>query len=230
MKGFLALCLTLFLPWLVSVADAQDRCPVSVGIKSGVALSTTSVDEYDMMVGFDGGAVVDYNFSRNLFVRTGLDFVMKGAKLDLYTGRMVGTVAEYSNKYSRVHTNYLQLPLMVGYRTPVSAGVFVYASAGFYGSYGVFGSGKYRYTTNVLPDRDENVDYDSFDDLRLKKFDWGIIGSIGVEYGRYSINVGYEYGFLNLNKTNGLTVPANFTNGDSWHTMNATCTLGYRLR
>lgn len=214
---------------LNSVAEAQVPRPITLGAKAGVALSTTSVDEYDMTVGFDVGAVVDFNFSRNLFVRTGLDFVMKGAKLDLYTGKMVGTVAEYNNKYTRVHLNYLQLPLMVGYRTPVSPGVFVYASGGVYGSYGIWASGKYRYSTNLIEEKNENIDYDSFDDLQLKKFDFGLVGAIGVEYDRYSVNIGYEYGLLNLNKTTNATQPSNFTNGDSWHNMNATCTLGYRF-
>lgn len=212
-----------------STVKAQMPKPITLGVKAGVALSTTSVDEYDITGGLATGVVVDFNFSRNLFIRSGLDFMMKGGKLELETAREVGTVIETTSKYSRVHLNYLQLPVMIGYRTPVSPGVNLYAAGGLYAAYGIYASGKYQYTSNILNQTEVNDKYDNFKDLKLKKFDFGVVGSIGVEYGPYSVNVGYEYGFINANKTDYLTQPANFTNGDSWHNMNATCTLGYRF-
>lgn len=209
--------------------NGQTLKPISVGVKAGVTLATSSIDQYEMAFGLASGIIVDYNFSKNLFVRSGLDFMMKGGKLDTYneqTGTANSSVL-WNDRYSRIHLNYLQIPLMIGYRTSVTDQVNLFATGGVYGAYGVFGSGKYRLTTNIPGGKNESTSYDSFSDLELKKFDFGLVGSFGVEYGPSFISIGYEYGLINANKTRFGSSSTGFTNGDSWHNMNATCTLGY---
>ena len=212
---------------LVIESNGQTLKPISLGVKAGITLATSSIDQYEMGFGLASGIIVDYNISRNLFVRSGLDFMMKGGKLDVYNEQSSGANnIVWNNRYSRIHLNYLQIPVMIGYRTAVADQVNLFATGGLYAAYGVFGSGKYRYTTNMPGKENEDSKYDSFSDLRLKKFDFGLVGSFGVEYGSSFISVGYEYGLINANKTH-FDNSTGYTNGDSWHNMNATCTLGF---
>lgn len=213
-------------------SNAQVTQPLSLGVKAGGALSTSSVDDYTMRGGLAVGIVVDYNFTKNLFLRSGFDFMMKGGKYDQHFDILTNGVAENGRKTVSVHLNYIQLPVMIGYRSDIGNGVSIYGSGGLYGALAVYGKGRYNYYTNL--NTKESQEYDSLEDLNFKKFDFGLVAAIGVEYQRYSVNIGYEYGLINLNSTkdsyNYLTNRAYpITNGASWHNMNATCTFGYKF-
>lgn len=229
MKKLIISSLALMSLFIGSGIQAQK--PISIGVKAGVTLATSSVDDYEMSVGLASGIVVDYNLSSNLFVRSGLDFMMKGGKIDIYNEQNATGSKDilWNNKYNKTHLNYLQIPLMIGYRTAMTNQVNLFVTGGLYGAYGISGSGKYRFTTNVPGEKNESIDYDNFDDLKIKKFEFGLVGSFGVEYESYFISVGYEYGLTNSNKTHFGSNQTPYTNGDSWHNMNATCTLGYKF-
>ncbi|MDU1903490.1 MAG: porin family protein [Dysgonomonas sp.] len=211
--------------------DVSAQIPFTWGVKSGVSLSNTSTDEYDMKVGFTGGVFVDYNFSRSVFLRSGLDFTMKGAKLDAYGEELSSSVPVTYNYVEKIRMNYLQIPLMIGYKYRVADGTNIYIAAGTYFAYGIYGKGKYSISSvnnSGAPVIRTESKHDGFDDMELKKFDFGLSGNIGVIYDRYSINVGYEHGLVNLQK--------DITNRDlmafrqdRWRNLAATCTVGYRF-
>lgn len=228
--------------WMLAVSGISAQIPFVFGVKSGVSLSNTTTDDYDMKVGFTAGLMVDYNFTRNVFVRSGLDFTMKGARLDVYKdGIASGTPVGY-NYIEKVRTNYLQIPLMIGYKHRIADDTEVYAAGGVYAAYGVYGKGRYKAepannSNEVLYSEDSK--YDSFDDMYLKKFDFGLSGSIGVIYDNYFINIGYEYGLANLQKDLPNLLISEYNpdqNRDlwvyresKWRNLTATCTLGYRF-
>jgi hypothetical protein len=227
---------TTFLSCLLLAAPSvKAQKPFSYGIKAGVNLSNTSAKDYDMQVGFVGGIVVDYNFNRNVFLRSGLDFSMKGAKYDFYNevpspSGNGSTVYQSKNKY---RLNYLELPVLIGYRTDIADQTKAYINVGPYFAYGVYGKGKSETDSYPLGGSQVNpmhsdIKYDSFGQIGLKKFDFGISGSIGVEYSKYFINLNYEYGFINAYKgsdymtDNNIKIP-------SWHNMSGSATIGYKF-
>lgn len=207
-----------------TIAHAQGYSPLSFGVKAGLSLPTTNQDGYEMKTGFSGGVVVDYELSKNFFLRSGIDFVMKGAKLDkdIYMMNWVSATQPLYQKKDDIRLNYLQIPIAFGYKNEIGNGFTAYINAGSYFGFGVYGKGKtsYKYIAGDKTIDDTSLKHDSFDDLNLKKFDFGVMGSIGVEYRKYFINVGYEYGLTNLAKQN---------RGESWHNMVGTCTLGYKF-
>ena len=228
MKTFISSLLVGCALFVSTGSKAQVKSPLSFGVKAGISLSTTNEDDYEMKPGFVGGIVVDYELSRNLFLRSGIDFVMKGAKLDKERVSNTNSVIGVSPRYQfedRVRLNYLQMPVTFGYKYQVGNGFTAYLNAGPYVGFGVYGRGRSSVRL-VSGDRpagglvDGCIESDSFDDLALKKFDFGITGSIGAEYKQYFVNVGYEYGLTNLAKDDRNT---------SWHNMIATCALGYKF-
>lgn len=60
-----------------------------------------------------------------------------------------------------------------------------------------------------------------FRDAGFHKFDFGVIGGVGIEYNQYLLNINYEAGLLNL--MSGLY------DGDnpSWKNQNITISVGY---
>lgn len=239
-NGFIILFASLF----IFSGKIQAQVPFTFGVKAGVSLSTSSIDDYDMLVGLSSGVVMDYNFSKNIFIRTGLDFTMKGAKYDSFTETMGNDGLVRYIYDQRAVLNYLQIPIMLGYRHRVAHDTHIYISGGTYFAHGVYGKGEYTLKTIKVEGNNQTGDivkekFDDFDDMYLKNFDWGVVGAIGAEYGKYSINIGYEYGFTNLGKTvpvvsNYASLPRSTTTfiskeKQSWHNMNATCTLGYRF-
>jgi hypothetical protein len=156
---------------------------------------------------------------------------MKGARLDVYWEDLNSSVPVTYNYMEKVKTNYLQIPLMIGYKYRVSDGTNIYVAAGTYFAYAIYGKGKYSISSvnnsgTAVTHAESN--HDSFDDMELKKFDFGLSGNIGVVYDRYSINVGYEHGLLNLQKDISNRDLMAFRQ-DTWRNLAAICTLGYRF-
>jgi len=228
-----------FIVLFVLFNTSQAQVPFTFGVKAGIALSNTNIEDYDMLVGASAGIIMDYNITKNIYIRSGLDFVMKGAKYNSFSEVKQGgwPVKYFYNQKARL--NYIQMPLMLGYRYKVASGTHVFISGGAYFAYGIYGKGKYTLRSiSIENGKDtehiESEKFKDFDDMYLKDFDLGVVGAIGAEYGNYSINVGYEYGLVNLGKNRSSTVPYSgltFISNEkqSWHNMNATCTLGYRF-
>jgi len=112
----------------------------------------------------------------------------------------------------KYNTQYITIPLMGGYRLSVSEKVRMNLSLGPYFGYGIGGKSKVSQMIAVrsaltIPGNGMNelddfsvtagqgYDVKSFD--ILKRFDMGLRGNVGIEYYRFLLNVGYEYGFIN---------------------------------
>ncbi|MDH6307723.1 hypothetical protein M2451_000172 [Dysgonomonas sp. PFB1-18] len=134
----------------------------------------------------------------------------------------------------KYNTQYITIPLMGGYRLSVSEKIRMNLSLGPYFGYGIGGKSK---TSQVIAARSSftipgngmnesndftiavgrGYDVKSFD--ILKRFDMGLRGNVGIEYHRFLLNVGYEYGFINQIKEG---------DGSSYN-MNLFVGLGFRV-
>lgn len=218
----------------IAQLSMKAQSKLSLGVKVGANLSSAGGDYSDIKsrLGYHVGLIADYNFSNSLFLRTGLDFTTKGAKFDkewLGTLDLIESVDPVLNTYSgykkdKYRLNYLQLPISLGYRFPLSKSVNLTANAGVYFAYGVYAREK---VDNGYIDKECGLyyrgKYKGFDDIGMHKFDFGLIGGVGVEYNRYLLSVNYEAGLYN-------TMSGKYVGSDpSWKNRNWTLSLGYKF-
>lgn len=157
-------------------------------------------------IGFHVGLLVSYNFYDNFRIQSGAFLTKKGMK-QKYRDTVEDappslTIRNYDILYT-YDANYVQIPLMLGWESEEFKSWQFNISGGIYGAWGFRGetkgrgsiittTGSYTGTDNV------SVKYDTFSGSVLKKFDYGMIGSIGVLYEIYTINLTYEYGLYNI--------------------------------
>jgi len=168
-------------------ATAQD-IPLRFGVKAGANLSTFTgdLDDLDAKFGFNIGVTVDYSITENIYLSSGLEFTNKGAKAE-YDFRPVD-----GDKYDVTMTaNYLQLPIHIGYKLPISEGVIINFHGGPYLAYGIGGKTKFEYGNKT---EKENT----FGDDGFKRFDFGLGLGAGVEFGNINVGLGYDFGLVNI--------------------------------
>lgn len=178
---------------LVSVG-ASAQVPVSFGVKAGANLSNFSKGDNDAKFGFNAGVTADINFAPSMYVLTGLEFTMKGAKNEI-----AGV------KYS-ANPMYLQLPIHFGYKLEVVEGTNIVFRAGPYLAYGIAGKSKVG-----------SAKVDFFGD-GIRRFDYGIGGGVGAEFGQIGVTLGYDFGLNKLADADGAS-----------KNQNAYLSLGYRF-
>lgn len=206
--------LTVVALFSVSHLNAQVRSKWELGIKSGVNVSGSRDIDYSLNTGYNIGGFADYNITNRWFLRSGLEITKKG-------GTFEGNIYDYpmgkdetsglnsyfsgNSKYS-VSMNYLQLPLTIGYRLPLSEKASLNFNLGGYVSYGL--SAK---TTSIINgtlltgDVREALNTTSkfykWESTGLKRYDYGLLGGIGLEYNKFIFGVNYELGLRELRTT-----------------------------
>jgi len=141
--------------------------PVSFGVKAGMNLSELQKLDDDIKVGFNIGVTAELALPSNFYLMSGLEFTTKGAK-----GKNITAPSEMKSK-ATFNAMYLQLPIHAGYKLGIAPGTKLVFRVGPYLAYGV--GGKVKWDNKAQ----EKVDF--FDD-GTNKFDFGIGGSVGVEF------------------------------------------------
>ncbi len=178
--------------------QAQDK-PVTFGIKAGANLSTLGgdLDDSKSVFKYQFGITADIALTDNLYLLTGLDFQAKGAEFKVAEGAKV--------EYNPI---YLQLPATLGYKFDLGSDTRLVLNAGPYLAYGIGGKAK-----------GAGEDLKLFNDEILKRFDYGVIGGVGVEFGRIAVGAGYDLGLGNISDVTGTKV----------RNRNAYLTVGYKF-
>ncbi len=179
---------------------AQDQ-PVTFGVKAGVNLSNLSgdVDGTDAKIGFNAGVTLDYGFTPDVYLLTGLQLTTKGFK-----------AGSGDNKFTS-NLMYLQLPVHVGYKLTVAEATKIVFHAGPYAAYGI--GGKSELTLDGKKEKEN-----SFQKGLYKKFDFGVGLGVGAEFGKIGVDLGYDFGLANINDGDGKI-----------RNMNAYLSLGYKF-
>lgn len=222
------------------IVKAQEaKSPWTFGVKAGVNVSTFKVDDgstlsnTDGTAGFNGGVTVEYALRNNFFLSSGLEYTSKGAD---YSTSFLGTsISESGNSVSYAYSKdsrrlkYLQIPLTVGYRVPVSKNVNVTFNAGGYFAVGVSGKGTHEmWQANLDPDgMISDVTYSVDKTNKKGDTDYGLIGGIGLEYKKFSLNANYEYGLRSLSTGRDSYGPIDY--GNTWKNRNAVFSVGYKF-
>lgn len=208
--------------FLIAVgASAQSR--LTYGIKGGVNLSeSTGTSSTDNKVGYNAGVTLDYQLNSNWYLMTGLELTTKGAKnYGYYTsygnsgygygygssygygyGSSYGTDFSYSVYDLKQNLMYLQVPIHLGYKVDIGASTRLVFAAGPYVAYGIAGKTKGDLRQSNPTQEGYNylyhtVDYKSFGNGN-RRFDLGLGASMGVEFGKFGVNIGYDWGLINV--------------------------------
>ena len=197
------LCRTLVAMLVVAISIAFSQTVFAQGPKfekdiyAGVSLNNyvgSDVDNADIKAGFNVGVTARYYVINNGFIEGSLEFLSQG-----YKSKDFSTSGQYWDDWganydseikSTFNTYNFQIPVYLGYRLRLPAGLNLKFKVGPYVSYAISGNlkkeGYIIYYPDIHSSEKEDInDKTSIDDLDgFKRFEWGLGGSISVQYGR----------------------------------------------
>lgn len=164
----------------------------------------TKFENTKALPGFQLGVGMDYGFSENWSLQSGLMISSKGYKV---------------KDYAKVRPIYLDIPILAAYKFNISDNTKFVINAGPYLAFGLGGKCKF----------DEGGDYKLFkgedgEDAEYSRFDLGIQYGIGLEIG--------DHYLVNLTGQNGFISPFDYPDGydgDKPKNMTFSIGVGYRF-
>ncbi len=154
------------------------------GVKIGGNLSNlggkdVSIDVISSKVGFVIGGTVDFEINNHLYLLYGLDLTQKGYKMEDGDGTRT------------MRPLFLQLPVHLGYKLKFDVMNIVFR-IGPYLAYGI--GGKSHSDVKSL----DGVKYFDRDTNGADRFDLGLGIGFGAEFGKFGVNLGYDWGFVKV--------------------------------
>lgn len=168
----------------VSFTKAQTLSP-SVGIKGGVNftnLYTEDVDDNNILTSFNAGLFVNLPVTSGVSIQPELNFSRKGSELVYDNAFASGT--------TRLKLNYLEMPVLLKLNLTPNLNIHF----GPYAAYLIDGK-----ATNESNDGSFNFE-DNISNDDLNKWDYGLSGGVGLDFGSTSLGVRYNYGLQTIGK------------------------------
>jgi hypothetical protein len=195
---------------IASTATAFSQ--LSLGLHATGNLSDASIKTFEFVnptkksrVLPGGGIVADYKVSPSVTVRSGINFLQQGIKMNA-TIEDIGEQVTQIETQAKANLSYLQVPVNVLYTT--KGAVSFYAGGGPYVSFGISGKTKqettYKYEDGTSETEKEEGDAfkkDENGDAAFKRFDYGVGALAGVKMGNLFAHVGYQFSLGNISKT-----------------------------
>lgn len=198
MKKFL---MTAVLGMFALAGFSQVKWDAKVGMNFS---NMTKFDDTKALPGFNLVVGMDFGFSENWSLQSGLMISSKGYKV---------------KDYAKVRPIYLDIPILAAYKFNISDNTKFVINAGPYLAFGLGGKCKF----------DEGGDYKLFkgedgEDAEYSRFDLGIQYGIGLEIG--------DHYLVNLTGQNGFISPFDYPDGydgDKPKNMTFSIGVGYRF-
>lgn len=175
-----------------------------ISFKADAAVGFSSGDyKVENFADFAGKTIVGYRISGGveipisygLYVNPGIAFHSKGTKTDL-GGAALGALG--LNSSLKAQTHYIEIPVHVGYRVNVLNLLSVAVQAGPYFSYAIKGE------ATLTKENGQESTYDIYKDgikelfdAKGKRFDMGLGAAAMVEYTRFYLLIGADFGLVN---------------------------------
>lgn len=176
--------------------NAQEK-KATFGVKAGLNISnvgSTDDEEFDNTksnVGFHAGVTLDYAFTPQWYLLTGLEYTTKGVTIEMGSGYHDWDVT----------AAYVQLPVSAGYKFRFTDDLAILVNTGPYFAYGVHGKAKAG-----------SYKEDTFSDDWLKNFDCGLLFGASLEWKKLCFGLGGEVGLVNvMQENNSKAQNRNFT-------------------
>jgi hypothetical protein len=192
---------------LTTAAHAQSNFRIQAGVNlANISVTDNGrVDDGNMLASFNAGIIGDVHLGSILYFQPGVLFTGKGSKVQRGT--------EGSNGYFRQTFNphYIEIPANLLLKTPLGAGSSFFVGAGPYLGIGVGGKTKTEGQTilGVQYDSERKIKYSNDDPTTLnaeegtgfgivKRFDYGLNGTVGIEGKSIVLGVNYGLGLAKL--------------------------------
>jgi len=198
--------LTGFMLLVFSAMHAQKPAAF---VKAGVNFSNItitndgSVDDNKMLTGFHAGIQGDIPFLPILSLQPGIFFTTKGAKTQF------GQPSDANYYKATTNPMYVEVPVNMVFKAPVGDESKFYVGAGPYVAVGV--AGKNKINGKVLGQSftsEKTIEWSNDDPTTgfeenagfgiMRRFDYGLNGTIGVEGRKAIVSVNYGYGLAKL--------------------------------
>lgn len=192
MKTIIILCL-IYSASIFNLS-AQNIEIWTFGVEAGINYSNSSENTYPLKKKCPIlpriGITVDYKLSTNFGMQSGIFYAQKGLKSKGDTEQIKASV--------ELNQHVIQVPILVTYLNNFSDKFLAGMGAGVYWAHGVGGKTKaYGTVGGQLVDKNLRT----FDSI-LKKNDIGLNFKVFTEYNHYMLNLAYEYGLINIGKSN----------------------------
>jgi len=207
MKGRLIIINFLLIIGCLNYIQAQS--PFSLRVEGGLSYSDLRNWDYgSYKLGYNLGIKAEYQLPQNFFFLSGISLTTKGTKYHK------GTITElpdygYGSGYGdtdddiridvydvKMNPIYLQVPLYFGHRFDLNIPASLIFSGGLYLSYGIGGKTK-GYEDSIY--RKETFEFNYF--KYNNRFDWGMGVMAGMEYRRFGLYFGFDYGLEKVHKS-----------------------------
>jgi len=199
------LCSALFSLLIIS-ANAQKSSAI---LRGGVNLANVSVtdkggiDDAKMLTSFQVGIIGDLNVTSFLAIQPGLIFTGKGTKAQSGNQGDADFYRATTNPY------YLEIPVNLVFKTPTGPTKF-FAGAGPYMAIGIAGKNKVNGSfLGTSFSSEEKIDWSNDDPTTtdfeegagfgiMKRFDYGLNGTAGIETSKLVLSANYGLGLAKL--------------------------------
>ena len=204
---FIAMCLfALNLGAQVKRATNEGGFYIKGGVnRANISITSGgSTDDANVLTSFNAGFVLDLVVADGLSIQPGLLLNGKGSKTE--QGRTTDP------SYYRATSNplYVELPVNLLGRIPVGQNSNIFFGGGGYAAAGVSGKNKAEGKVfGVAFNRENEILYSDDDPTtsqeenagygKLKRFDYGLNGLGGIDFGRGFISVNYGHGLAKIN-------------------------------
>jgi hypothetical protein len=191
---------------LAGSAIAQGQLRAGINLANVSVDDEGGVDEAKRLTSYQVGFIADVSLGGNLFsLQPGILFTGKGSKVQNGT--------EGQNGYFKQTTNpmYIEVPVTLVAKAPIGTGNRVFAGVGPYLGVGVSGKNKTEGQTalGVRFDNERNIEFSDDDPTTLnqeegagfaimKRFDYGLNGTAGIEGQSIVLSVNYGLGLAKL--------------------------------
>jgi hypothetical protein len=181
-------------------------------VKGGINLANVSVtdngrvDEANQITSFQFGVVGNLKLGTSLLsLQPGILYTGKGAKVQKGTGGQSGYFKQTFNP------RYIEVPVNLVFKAPLGKSAGVFLGAGPYAAVGIGGNVKTE-GTNILRqnyNRERDIKFSSDDPTTfneeegaglgvVRRFDYGLNGTVGIEGTTYVLGLNYGLGLAKL--------------------------------
>lgn len=192
---------------LVAIAASSAMAQVGVGVGYLSSTATSKISDSSSSTtsnGFYAGGDYDVNVAKNLYIAPGLYYGFTQYKTE-------GSVGSLASATSTTTDQYLAVPVNVKYSYPVASNIKLFAYAGPRLDFGL--SSKTKVTASALGVSGEETVDNYGDDSNYNRVDLSLGCGCGVElFDMVRVSVGYNFGFLDLNKSDNITTKKNSLN------------------
>ena len=164
---------------VMAVFTLTASAQVGKGVRYGLTFTGT-MSKYSELhdtkntFGYGGGLILEYNFTPNVYLGSGLQFGLRGSKV-----KAIDVASQSVTLDGSLRSYNLVLPVNIGGRVNLSDNVALFGQVGPYASFAL---------------KKAEIQILGYGTIEGEKFDWGINGKVGVEISQFQVFGGYELG------------------------------------